>query len=293
MALKIQPLRYFLLVAQTHSYQAAAALCARSQPAVSLAIRELENQLGQALFEPGRHAQLTPFGREHFAPIKALVDHHERVEQSLLNSAQRRIGQVSMASIPSYAGQRLPAVLVAFAQAYPYIEVSVQDDTAEQVQRRVIERRVDFGIGTQFALDPELAFEHLTEDRMGVVCRPDHPLAASDAPCEWSELAHYTLITNGTFREVNDPDAQAVLDRARFHVPNIVSLLAMVRGGLGITLLPALSLFGGQSDLCFRALAGASATRDIGLISPLRETPRPAAAALMAAIRAQVQPHKS
>lgn len=292
MALKIQPLRYFLLVAQTHSYQAAATLCARSQPAVSLAIRELENQLGQALFEPGRHAQLTPFGREHYAQVKALVDHHERVEQSLVNSAQRRIGQVAMASIPSYAGQRLPAVLVQFAQKYPQIEVSVQDDTAEQVQRWVVERRVDFGIGTHFALDPELGFEHLAEDQMGVVCRPDHPLAVSPQPCAWSELVAYTLITNGTFREVNDPEAQAILDGARFHVPNIVSLLAMVRGGLGITLLPALSLFGRQPDLVFRPLAGAGATRDIGLISPLRETPRPAAAALMASIKAQAQPHK-
>ena len=293
MALKIQPLRYFLLVAQTHSYQAAATLCARSQPAVSLAIRELENQLGQALFEPGRHAQLTPFGREHYAQVKALVDHHERVEQSLVNSAQRRIGQVALASIPSYAGQRLPAVLVHFAHEYPQIEVSVQDDTAEQVQRWVVERRVDFGIGTQFALDPELGFEHLAEDQMGVVCRPDHPLAASTQPCAWNELATYTLITNGTFREVNDPEAQAILDGARFHVPNIVSLLAMVRGGLGITLLPALSLFGRQPDLIFRPLAGPSASRDIGLISPLHETPRPAAAALMALIKAQAQQHKS
>ena len=293
MALKLQQLRYFLLVAETGSYHAAADQAARSQPAISLAIRDLESQLGACLFERGRHADLTPFGREHYAQIRALVDHHDRVAQALIDSAQRRVGRVALASIPSYAGHQLPAVLAGFAAAYPKVEVSVEDDTALRVQQRVLERRVDFGIGTDTALDPDLRYEHLTEDRMGLVCRADHPLAATDAPCTWEELGPHTLITNGTFRQVNDPAARAILDRARFHVPNIVSLLAMVRGGLGVTLLPELALRQGHDDLVFRPLAGASATRDIGLISPRRETPRPAAAALMAAIRAQAEQHRS
>lgn len=293
MALKIQQLRYFLLVADTHSYQAAAELSARSQPAVSLAIRDLEAQLGQALFERGRKAELTPFGREHYPRIKALVDHHERVSRDLMDSANRRVGQVALASIPSYAGRTLPAVLADFAGAHPDIEVSVEDGTAVHVQQRVLERRVDFGIATDTGLDADLAFEHLAEDRMGLVCPQDHPLAQSSAPCPWEALAPYTLITNGTFRQVNDPAAQAILDAARFHVPNIVSLLAMVRGGLGVTLLPELALFEARHGLVFRPLRGASATRDIGLISRRRETPRPAATALMAAIRARVEPHKS
>ncbi|MDR9413996.1 LysR family transcriptional regulator [Spiribacter salinus] len=293
MALKIQQLRYFLLVADTHSYQAAAELCARSQPAVSLAIRDLEAQLGQPLFERGRKAALTPFGRDHYPRIKALVDHHERVSRDLLDHAHRRTGQVALASIPSYAGRTLPTVLAGFANAYPDIEVSVEDGTATHVQQRVLSRRVDFGIATDTGLDVDLVFEHLTEDRMGLVCPADHPLADARAPCSWEALAPYTLITNGTFRQVSDPAARAILDSARFHVPNIVSLLAMVRGGLGVTLLPELALFEAGDDLVFRPMRGERPTRDIGLISLRRETPRPAASALMAAIRAQAEPRRS
>ncbi len=293
MFLKLQPLRYFLLVADTGSYHAAADQAARSQPAISLAIRDLEEQLGQSLFERGRHAELTPFAREHLPQIRALVDHHARVSRMLLDSAERRTGRVALASIPSYAGRELPAVLAGFARSYPDVEVSVEDDTATRVQQRVLERRVDFGIAIDSGLDPDLRFEHLAEDRMGLVCRADHPLAASAQPCPWEALRAHTLITNGTFRQVSDPEARAILDAARFHVPNLVSLLAMVRGGLGVTLLPELALLDEREDLVFRPLAGDSATRDIGLISPRRETPRPVVRALMEAIRAQAAPHRS
>ena len=211
----------------------------------------------------------------------------------LLDSAERRTGRVALASIPSYAGRELPAVLAGFARSYPDVEVSVEDDTATRVQQRVLERRVDFGIAIDSGLDPDLRFEHLAEDRMGLVCRADHPLAASAQPCPWEALRAHTLITNGTFRQVSDPEARAILDAARFHVPNLVSLLAMVRGGLGVTLLPELALLDEREDLVFRPLAGDSATRDIGLISPRRETPRPVVRALMEAIRAQAAPHRS
>lgn len=285
MSLKLQQLRYFLLVAETRSYHAAARLAARSQPAISLAIRELEAQLGEALFERGRNVELTPFGREHHPQIKALIDHHDRVSQAIVDSARQRIGRVSLASIPSYAGRQLPAILARFVRAFPRIEVTIEDDTAAEVQQRVLERRVDFGISTAVETDADLHFEHLAEDRMGVVCRDDHPLAAEQGGCTWEALRSHTLITNGTFRQVSDPQARAVLEAARFHVPNITSLLAMVRGGLGITLLPELALFDEPRGLVFRPLRGASASRVIGLISPRRETPRPAAAALMEAIR--------
>lgn len=286
MLLKPQALRYFLLVAETGSYHAAAEQASRTQPAVSLAIRDLEKQLGQRLLERGRHAELTAFGREQYPSIRALIDHHDRVSTALLDSAERRVGRVSLASIPSYAGRQLPGILSRFARDHPNIEVSVEDDTAIRVQERVLERRVDFGIGTGIALDPDLRFEHLAEDRMGLVCRSDHPLAGATGPCHWQSIRPHTLITNGTFREVSDPEARAILDAARFHVPNLTSLLAMVRGGLGVTLLPELALMDERGDLVFRPLAGASATRNVGLIRPRRETPRPAAAALLAAIRA-------
>lgn len=285
MWLKQQTLRYFLLVADTGSYHAAAEQASRTQPAVSLAIRDLEKRLGQRLFERGRHAELTPFGREQYPTIRALIDHYDRVSTAMLDSAHRRVGRVALASIPSYAGRQLPRILSQFARKHPNIEVSVEDDTATRVQARVLERRVDFGIGTGIALDPDLRFEQLAEDRMGLVCRSDHPLAADTGPCQWESIRPHTLITNGTFRELNDPEARAILDAARFHIPNLTSLLAMVRGGLGVTLLPELALMSERDDLMFRPLAGAGATRSVGLVRPRRETPRPAAAALLAAIR--------
>lgn len=285
MSIKIHQLRYFLLVADHHSYRAAASLAARSQPAISQAVHELEALLGQALFERGRKAELTPFGREHYPAIRSLVDHHDRTLQALFDSAERKTGQVALASIPSFAGRYLPGMLLRFADSHPEISVAVEDGTAIYVQRRVLDRQVDFGIGTDAELSDELSFQPLTEDQMGMVCHISHLLAQQPGACRWESLRPYTLITNGTFRQLLDPAAVDILQSARFHVPNIVSLLALVRAGLGVTLLPQLALFGQDEALVFRPLEAPAVTRSIGLIHLRNQTPRPAVQALMDAIR--------
>lgn len=285
MSIKIHQLRYFLLVADHHSYRAAASLAARSQPAISQAVHELEALLGQALFERGRKAELTPFGREHYPAIRSLVDHHDRTLQALFDSAERKTGQVALASIPSFAGRYLPSTLLRFADSHPEISVAIEDGTAVYVQRRVLERQVDFGIGTDAELSDEVSFQPLTQDQMGMVCHVSHPLAQESGPCSWQSLRPYTLITNGTFRQLLDPAAVDILQNARFHVPNIVSLLALVRARLGITLLPQLALFGQDESLIFRPLESPSLTRSIGLIHLRNQTPRPAVQALMDAVR--------
>ena len=277
---KLQQLRYFVLVAELKSYHAAAERAARTQPAISLAIRELEHRLGEALFERGNKTELTPFGRHCYPQAKALLDHYGRVIEHMSLAAEKRVGRVAMASVPSFAGRVLPAMVQDFAAAYPDIQISVEDDTAYNVQQRVLQRRVDFGVGSLWNLDPNLDFEPLFQDQMGLVCRRDHPLAADDRQHEWGELADCTLITNGTVRILEGTPAQHIMEQAQFSVSNVISLLAMLRTGIGVTALPRLTLDPEDPDLVFVPLAGPHVERRIGVLSPKRQTLSPAASAM-------------
>ena len=277
---KLQQLRYFVLVAELKSYHAAAERAARTQPAISLAMRELEHRLGEPLFERGNKTELTPFGRHCYPLAKGLLEHYGRAVEQMAQQADKRVGRVAIACVPSFASELLPRILDRFAARYPQIQLEVADDTAYNVQRRVLDQAVDFGVGSMWDLDPNLDFEPLLQDQMGLVCRRDHPLALMDRELQWTDLEGHTLITNGTVRLLDGTHAQHVMAKAHFSVSNIISLLAMLRAGIGVTALPQLALSADHPDLVFVPLSSPRVERRIGLLTRRRQSLSPAARAL-------------
>ena len=89
--LKIQQLRYAVLVHELGSFQAAANRLHRSQPAISLGIRELEAQLDAPIFEKKRQGKLTAFGQVFLPKFQELVGLHDRLNKEIddvIHSAQ-------------------------------------------------------------------------------------------------------------------------------------------------------------------------------------------------------------
>ncbi|MEX1081541.1 MAG: LysR substrate-binding domain-containing protein [Halofilum sp. (in: g-proteobacteria)] len=282
--LKLQQLRYFALVAEIKSYHGAAEQAGRTQPALSLAIRELEQRLGEPLFERGNKTALTPFGQDCYPLVRALLDHYDRVVERMALAADRSVGRVALACLPSVASQMLPPALAAFAQHYPGIHVSVEDDIAYNVQQRVLQRSVDLGIADLWSLDPQLRFAPLLKDQLGLVCRHDHPLAQYRRGLEWSALQAHTLIRNDTVRLLESTQARDLMATAQFSVSNMASLLAMLREGLGVTTLPRLVVPEDDPDLVFVALAEPRVEREIGIITPKSHSLSPATKAMREAL---------
>ena len=287
--LKITQLRYFVLVAQLKSFHGAAKQAYRTQPALSLAVRELEQKLGQALFEKGGKTELTPFG-EHCLPLfQDLLAHHDRIASEVSLLARHEIGQVSIATVPSVASRLLPQLLARFVSEHPKIQISIQDGNADSVQQLLMQGQVDFGISSVWMPDENIDFLPILSDQVGVVCRKDHPLAAAGAELHWSSLQAYPLVRNGTSRLLEKTEAAVLLESSLLFVSNMISLIAMLEEDIGITTLPSLAFPAGNKQLVFVPLAEPRVERQIGILSRKNRSLSPAAAELMEFLRLNMQ----
>lgn len=289
--------RHFLWVAESRSFRAAADRAFRTQPAISLSIRQLESLLGAQLFESNRKAvQLTAFGELCLPRAREMLDVHDRIAIEIGRLAERRDGQVKLAAVPSVAAKLLPPIIGQFANSYPGIELSMIDDNARMVQQHVLSRQVDFAITSVWEPDERLSFTYLLSDQMGLVCRDDDPLAQYDEPLPWKILRDRRLINNGTTRLLaNTPAASIVENATHFSVSNMISIAAMVDAGLGPTILPRLAQPTERQRLRFIALDEPVVERRIGLMSLNSRTMSPAATALynvlVKALSAYAEPH--
>lgn len=285
--LKIQPLRYVLAVREEGSFHGAALKLHRSQPALSMAIRDLEEKLGQPLFEKTHKGQLTPFGEYCLPRFRELINQHDRLANELQHMAEGHQGRVTLATVPSVASRLMPEFLAAFVAEYPYININLHDENAEFVCRLVANGEVDLGISSMWVEDESLAFNPLFEDNVGVVMRKDHPLA-SRSSLDWQELTKERFIANGTSRLLKHTAAASLVDNNDFYISNMISLLAMLEAGSGITTLPRLAFPVGNDKLCFVPLSEPKLVRRIGIIKQASRSLSPSAQALEKMIHAQL-----
>src|SRR6266702_1801871 len=107
-------LRVFLALAETLSFATAADRLHMSQPALSLSLKNLENQVGgRLLARTTRHVRLTPEGESLLPRARQLLADWEDAEEMLRHRFTLKRGHVTIAAMPSFAGNVLPGILLA------------------------------------------------------------------------------------------------------------------------------------------------------------------------------------
>jgi DNA-binding transcriptional LysR family regulator len=282
---KIAQLRHFVWVAELKGFHSAAEKACRTQPAISLSIRDLENKLGTALFEK-RNAkttitELTPYGQYFLPKAKELIAHHDNISLDMSLMREHKTGHLRLASVPSIACRMLPDLLSKFIIDVPELHISFYDDNSEAVLRKVEKQQVDIGIASlpHEHEHVDITFTPIWEDQLGVVCRDDHPLADA-TELHWKELRKQRLIRNGTSRLLEGTEAEPLLNDFQFLISNMLSLIAMLEAGLGITTLPWFAFPSDNTKLRFIPLTTPKVIRHIGLVQLKNKSLSPAAEAL-------------
>jgi DNA-binding transcriptional LysR family regulator len=281
----LRHLRTFVIVARYGSFNKAAEELSRTQPAITLAIKQLEEFVGIKLLERTTRRVIPTVEGENFVPVaERLVRDFDSAISDLKATAERRIGNVSIAVVPSVATQLLPPIMKTFTANYPGIDILLTDDTTRGVQQRVERNEVDFGIASIWQPSKLLRFTPLFSDNLELVFHSDHPLAASVEPIEWLSLADETFIDSGITKNLASRQS---LGKSRFECPNITTLLAMLRSNLGVSVLPSLAVPRHDAMLTSRLLSPLE-NRRIYLITKQEWTLSPAAEAMIKTITGEM-----
>jgi LysR family hydrogen peroxide-inducible transcriptional activator len=287
----LRQLQYVVAVADALSFRRAAERCHVSQPSLSAQLAQLEGQMGVRLFERNRRRVLvTAVGRDFVERARQLL-----VAADDLTSATRRAtdpltGTLRLGVIPTIAPYLLPLLAPKLRRKLPRLVLAWQEDRTAALMTALQAGDLD---GALVAVEAELGQverEIIARDPFVLVAPPEHPLGKKTGPVAAAELrgADVLLLDDGhCFRDQALEVCSTVRAReGEFRATSLTTLVQMVAGGAGITLLPALSLATEtrRARLRVRPLAG-PAHRTIALVWRKQAALTPALRAVASVLR--------
>ncbi|TCT09972.1 DNA-binding transcriptional LysR family regulator [Tepidamorphus gemmatus] len=226
----IDLLRTFLAIAGTGSFTRAAEEVHKTQSAVSMQVKKLEDQVGRPLFDRGaRQVRLTPDGLR-------LLDYAQRIvrlseEAAAVFTEPALQGTVTLGVPDDYADRLLPRVLSAFARSHPHVELVVHCDQSSGLYRSIEKGELDLAIVTNCA---DLRSEVIRREALNFVGSQEHathladplPLAVGPRTCAWRGIAQAAL------------DSIGRRYRIAYTSPAAAALSSAVLAGLAVSILP-------------------------------------------------------
>jgi DNA-binding transcriptional LysR family regulator len=224
--MELTQLEFFMMVVEEGSFSKAAVRVYRTQPAVSIAIRRLEEEIGAPLFDRSQKTPtLTDAGElvyDYARRILALRDQAQNVV-SELRLVQR--GRVRIGANESTSLYLLPHLILDFREKHPNVMVEIYRHVSERLPREVLDRNVDFALLAFEPVDSDLESFPILQDELVLVMNPDHPLAKRES-LSIKELGNESFLAHN----VKTASRQKVIEAfTREHTPlNITLELATV-----------------------------------------------------------------
>ena len=271
----------FLLVAENNSFRRAAENAHRSEAAVSMQIKHLEEQLGIALFHrTTRRVELTKDGEQLLVSARKALAEIETGLLQIRGSIEMHQGVLSISCVPTVAATRLPAILAAFQKEHPKISIHVRELVATELFETVRRREVDFGIGPKIKTIAEFNFEPILSDETIALVPSTYRLPRRSG-ITLKELSRFPILRLSTatgFRGVVDAalKAQNLTIDTTYEVLQVQTLIAMAEAGLGAAILPKIAV-PKRTKLQMVPVMDPRMTREISIITLRGQSLSPAA----------------
>lgn len=269
----LRQLSYAVALAEKRSFSRAAESCFIAQSSFSSAIKELETLIGAPLFErTTRRVLVTPLGEKVVARARHILrDVRELVQEAdLANSS--RIGTLRLGTIPTVGPYLLPRVLKVFSAFDDQMKIYIREAQTDELLEQLHDGRLDLVLLATPVDTGDLVVEDIGIDPLRVICSSGHSLAGLDAiPHEILNEQEILLLEEGHClrdHSLASCDIKAV-HREKFQATSLKTLVHMVSGGLGVSLLPQIAIpeeVGDRQDLVVLPVAHAKVFRRISLV---------------------------
>ena len=253
----INQLEVFLSVAQEKSFSRAAEALSRTQPAVSQAIRRLEDELGEPLFDrSSKDGTLTAAGRVLLDFAQQMMNLRRHAHSAIRELRDLHRGKLSL-SANEYTVMGLLPLIPIFRARHPHIKIEVKRSLASRIPSEILGRDVEIGVVTFKPTDPAISSIPVSMDELTLIVAPGHPLAAK-AIVSVRELGAETFIAHNVaspYRErvVKTFEKYRTPLNISMEMPTLEAIKRMVENGLGVALVPRLTA---QNEIARGSLSG-------------------------------------
>ena len=239
----LNELRYIVAVANEKSFGRAAQRCYVSQPALSVAIQKLEEELGTRLFERGKsEVTVTPVGERIVEQAQKVLEEAAQIREIAQAGRNQLVGMLRLGVIHTVAPYLLPDLIPALRAKAPEMPLEIEENLTENLEPALKTGRIDAAIVAFPFASHGIVTEFLYEEPFQVVVPLGHRWAKRKAvhPDELADEHAILLNVGHCFRD-QVLDACPELNRAEAHVTRTNSLETvrnMVASGLGVSVLP-------------------------------------------------------
>lgn len=242
--MELRHLRYFVAVAEELSFTAASVRLRVAQPSLSQQIRDLERQVGAALFvRTSRRVELTAAGAAFLEDARAILAQAAAAEAQARAIGRGQLGSVDIGMTGSVLLGPLGPLVTAFAARFPRVTVRLHEMPPRDQQAALHARRTDISFVRRPAEDSDLAVELAWSETVALALPEGHALAGRERialPALREESFVFLRLEDSLFaRYLRECCVQAgFLPRISQQVVEAYSLTSLVAAGLGIALVP-------------------------------------------------------
>lgn len=269
--LTLRQLRYFEAVARHGHFGRAAEVCAVSQPALSMQIRELEASLGTALVERGaRQIRLTAFGEALALRARDILQAVDEIDDLARAARDRLVGQLRLGVIPTVAPYLLPKVIADLMRTNPDLDIQVRETVTPKLLQELAEGRLDTAIVALPVSAPSLAEVALFSEAF-VLVRPSQEGGKPVPGPEMLREMRLLLLEEGhCFRDqaLSFCGLTSTRPRELLDGSSLTTLVQMVSAGIGVTLIPemAVAIETRSASVSVARLEDPQPSRTIGMV---------------------------
>jgi LysR family hydrogen peroxide-inducible transcriptional activator len=243
--LTFKQLRYFEALARHGHFGRAADACAISQPALSMQIKELESELGAALFERGaRQVRLTGFGEAFALRVRDILRSADELQDLARVSQDGLVGRLRIGVIPTVAPYLLPAIIGNLTRTYAGLDLHVRETVTGKLIGELAEGRIDAAIVALPVSEPSFAEVALFAEDF-VLVRPGVDEGKPVPNGETLSKMRLLLLEEGhCFRDqaLSFCNRHSAQPRELLDGSSLSTLVQMVSAGIGVTLIPEMAV---------------------------------------------------
>ncbi len=238
-----------------------------------------------------RQAKLTPHGQAFLRRAVRILEEVDAAKREATEAKGLLRGTVAIGVLPTIAPYLLPDVMARFTKKYPGVEVVVQEDTTARLLKLALAYEIDLALASQPIHDPRLEVRELFAEELLLALPPGHPLTRQRA-VNAADLKGERLIVMKEGHCLGGQvlgfcDRRDLRPQISFRSAPLETVQALVRAGLGISLIPAMASRNDHDDLLeYRSLKPPRPERKIIAVWPKQRPPARTAAEFLKLVSA-------